>query len=145
MNPLAANLIRTYVPAVVGAVVAWLISRGVNIDPATATATITAITGVLTAGYYTVVRLLEERFPALGALLLLSKPATLTGAPTTAAAPEPEDDTSWYKSLHEPAPVPQPVTAPSFAQRVAPTGPQPTQLRKADTGAIPTYRTPPGR
>jgi len=70
MNDYVISLIRTWVPVAVGAVAAWLISLGLNLDPATSAAAITALTGVLTAGYYAIVRALETKFPWVGGLFL---------------------------------------------------------------------------
>jgi hypothetical protein len=69
MSATITSLIRTYVPIVVGSLVAWLITLGVVLDPTVEAGLITALTGVLIAVYYTVVRLLEKRWPALGILL----------------------------------------------------------------------------
>ena len=59
MNDFLVSLIRTWVPVLVGSLVAMI---GVDIDAA-------AITGAAVAIYYAVVRALEMRFPQLGILL----------------------------------------------------------------------------
>ena len=69
MNTLVPSLIRTYVPIAVGALLSWLITLGVTLDPSVEAGLVTALTGVLIAVYYTVVRLLEKRWPALSVLL----------------------------------------------------------------------------
>lgn len=75
MNPLAINLIRTYVPVAVGAAVAWLTARGIHVQPGQSAQAVTMMTAVFSAAYYTIVRVLEERWPAVGSVLLLSRPA----------------------------------------------------------------------
>lgn len=69
MNTLILSLIRTYVPVVVGAFIAWLISLGVTLDASTEAGLVTALTGILIAVYYTLARLLERKWPALSVLL----------------------------------------------------------------------------
>lgn len=69
MNDVITSLVRTYVPVIVGSVIAWLAARGINVDEATGAAAITALTGAIILAYYTVVRLLERKFPKIGVLL----------------------------------------------------------------------------
>lgn len=64
------SLIRTYVPVGVGAVAAYLVGKNVTIDPATQIQITAILTAVLTAAYYTGVRALESRWPALGTVFL---------------------------------------------------------------------------
>lgn len=68
------SLIRTYVPAVVGVVIAWLATLGINVDTSASVALIVGITGLSTAIYYTAVRLVESRWPVLGILLGIARP-----------------------------------------------------------------------
>ncbi|GAA2618675.1 hypothetical protein SMC26_40240 [Actinomadura fulvescens] len=74
MSDELTSLIRTYVPIAVGALVAWLATLGVEVDDATSTALVVGITGVATAGYYTLVRLAESRWPWVGKLLGAARP-----------------------------------------------------------------------
>lgn len=69
MQNFVTSLIRTYVPIIVGALVAWLVTVGVELDADTQAGLIVAMTGALQAVYYLVVRLLERKFPQLGVLL----------------------------------------------------------------------------
>lgn len=69
MSDVITSLIRTYTPILVGSVISWLATRGLNIDESTSAAAVTALTGALIAVYYTVVRLLERKFPQVGILL----------------------------------------------------------------------------
>jgi hypothetical protein len=69
LNDTLIGLIRTWVPIGVGAVIAWFTAQGLSLDSETQTAVIVALTGVTQAVYYSVVRLLENQFPAIGWLL----------------------------------------------------------------------------
>ena len=90
MGTLFPSLIRTYVPIVVGALFAWFITLGVEIDDTLQSGLVTVLTGVLIAIYYTVVRLLEKRWPGLSVLLGSTEiPAqyTPTGVPVITVVP----------------------------------------------------------
>lgn len=80
MNDIITSLIRTYVPIAVGTVISWLATRGLNIDEATGAALVAGLTGVCIAVYYTVVRLLERKFPKIGLLLGSAKTPEYTGS-----------------------------------------------------------------
>lgn len=72
-NALVPSLIRTWVPLFVGQLVAWLVTLGI-ISEGTITPEMQAgLSGflglVLTGAYYTVIRLLEQRWPQIGILL----------------------------------------------------------------------------
>lgn len=69
MSDVLVSLIRTYVPIGVGAFIAWLVTLGVEVDATAQAGLVTGLTAVITAAYYTLVRLLEKRFPWLGVLL----------------------------------------------------------------------------
>ena len=69
MSNLIISQIRTYVPIIVGALVAWLLTLGVQLDAETQAGIIVALTGILQALYYFVVRLLEQKWPKIGVLL----------------------------------------------------------------------------
>ena len=89
---LVPSLIRTYVPIVVGAFIAWLVTLGVEIDDSIQAGLVTALTGILIAAYYTVIRLLEKRWPKLSVLLGSSQiPAQYSrdGVPVITTLPEP--------------------------------------------------------
>lgn len=76
MSDAFVGLIRTWVPAGVGAALAWLITLGVELDPQTETGLITALTALSVAAYYTLVRVLEAKWPAAGVLLGVPKRPT---------------------------------------------------------------------
>lgn len=69
MSDFAISLIRTYVPIVVGAVVAWLVARGIAIPSEAIVGTVAFLTAILQGFYYFVARLLEQRYPQFGWLL----------------------------------------------------------------------------
>jgi hypothetical protein len=151
MTPLSANLIRTYVPIAIGAVASWLAARGIHVNAGTQAAAVVAMTGVFQAAYYTIVRVLEERWPAIGAVLLMARPAVAPEA-VPFHDPQADDETSWPPPVedgyHFPA---QPSGSQVVYEEGPPASPAPParpemlRVRKADTGAIPAYRTPPGR
>ena len=95
MNDKIISFIRTYVPILVGSLLSILARWGLDVDSGTALALSTAITGLFIAGYYTVARLLEARYPKLGVLLGVPK-APAYGQPanpaTSVLEPEPEVD-----------------------------------------------------
>jgi hypothetical protein len=68
---LVPSLIRTYVPIGVGLALSWIAVHfsGVHIDAQTSLWLTGVLTAALTAGYYTLVRTLEIKFPALSLLL----------------------------------------------------------------------------
>ena len=67
---LVPSLIRTYVPVAVGAGAAYLAAKNFTIDAATQIQVTAILTAVLSALYYTGVRTLESRWPALGTIFL---------------------------------------------------------------------------
>ena len=69
MSNFITGLIRTYVPIIVGALVAWLATIGLQLDAESQTGLIVALTGLLQALYYLIVRWLETKFPKAGILL----------------------------------------------------------------------------
>lgn len=100
MNALALSLIRTWVPIGVGALASWLlVTFSLELDARTQTGMIVALTGLLQAIYYGLVRVLETRYPGVGALLGWSKsPDTYSKGETepsvTVMATEPVDVSS---------------------------------------------------
>lgn len=69
MTNFATSLIRTYVPIIVGAIVSYLVTKGIDIDANAQLGLITFLTAVLQGGYYLLARLLERQFPQLSVLL----------------------------------------------------------------------------
>ena len=69
MSNFITGLIRTYVPIIVGAIVAWATSVGLELDGETQAGLIVGLTGLLQAGYYLLIRWLETKYPRIGVLL----------------------------------------------------------------------------
>lgn len=93
MNDVILSLIRTYTPIVVGSLISWLITLGVELDPSVEAGLVTALTALLIAVYYTIARLLEKKWPAFSVLLGSKKmPAEYTedGTPVTPTLRAPE-------------------------------------------------------
>ena len=76
MSDFVTSLIRTWVPAGVAAGVTYVVTLGVEFDPAAETQIAAAAVLVVTAVYYGVVRALENRWPAFGYLLGVAKAPT---------------------------------------------------------------------
>jgi hypothetical protein len=72
MSDFVISQIRTYIPVVIGAVVAWLVARGV-LDETSSQEVLTSWTAALTAAlsalYYFVVRVLASKWSWFGYLL----------------------------------------------------------------------------
>lgn len=59
---------RTVVAIAVGALIAWLTSRGIEVPADAEAGLVIALTGVVTALWYGIARALEKRWPWLGVL-----------------------------------------------------------------------------
>ena len=91
---LLMSLVRTFVPVVVGSVLAWFAAKGIPVDPDLETTMTVALTGVATFVYYAVVRLLEVKVSPWWGNLLGTKnsPDSYSpGRPPYDAAPAEED------------------------------------------------------
>ena len=73
MNDYIIGHIRTWVPIVVGALISFLVTLGLEINPETQTALIIALTGLIQAVYYALVRALAEKWPWVGSFLGVNK------------------------------------------------------------------------
>lgn len=69
MSNLVTSLIRTYVPIAVGALAAYLLSLGLELDANAQLGLVSFLTAVLQGAYYLLARLLERKFPQLSFLL----------------------------------------------------------------------------
>ncbi len=69
MSDFVISSIRTYVPIFVGAFVAWLSLKGIQLDSSTVLALGTGLGGLFAAVYYGVIRLVEKKYPQVGVLL----------------------------------------------------------------------------
>lgn len=74
MKDLWSSLVRTYVPIIVGALAAWLLTLGVTLDTDSQAGIIVGLTGIMQGIYYSIVRLIEKKYPKFG--LLLGKEGT---------------------------------------------------------------------
>jgi hypothetical protein len=69
MGDIVPGLIRTYVPVAVAALVTFLASVGVVVPDDTSAALATFLGGLAGAIYYTLIRLLEKKYPWVGNFL----------------------------------------------------------------------------
>lgn len=69
MGDLVTSIIRTVVPAIVGAVLAGLSNIGVELDAAAAANLAAFLTALFGGLYYVVIRVIESRWPKAGILL----------------------------------------------------------------------------
>jgi hypothetical protein len=82
MSDQLTSYIRTAVPFIIGAIVAWLTKKGVHVSDASVASATALLTFVFGMVYYVVVRWLEVRYPKLGVLLgVPSKPTYAPAAP----------------------------------------------------------------
>ena len=70
MKDFVLSLVRTYVPIVVGAALAWLATKGIEVDSAAASGLVLGLSGLIMAGYYALARLIEQKAPVVGGLML---------------------------------------------------------------------------
>jgi hypothetical protein len=78
MNNYTKNLIRTAVPAIVGAVVSYITKKTAHVSPSVLAVVFPAVT----TGYYAVVRALEVKYPKLSWLLGALPVKTAGSTPT---------------------------------------------------------------
>lgn len=78
MSDQIVSIIRTIVPSLVGAIVAFFVSKGINVDEATQAQAISLLTVVFISLYYSAARYLETKYPKLGYLLGVPKTPTYT-------------------------------------------------------------------
>lgn len=76
MNDLAISTIRTFVPSLVGGVVALLAGWGIHLDDAAVNGFQVFVFAFVTALYYLLVRLAAKKFPKLEWLLGAPKAPT---------------------------------------------------------------------
>lgn len=80
MNDNIVAQIRTTVPVIVGAVLAWLAKEhGVIVDESAGVGLTTGLVALLTSIYYAAARFLENKVPSLGWLLGNPKTPTYSG------------------------------------------------------------------
>ena len=69
ISDLITSMIRTAVPAIVGALTSYLTIAGINMPESVEEWFSSVLFFVFTFGYYIIVRLLENKYPKLGWLL----------------------------------------------------------------------------
>jgi len=72
MSDFVISQIRTYVPMIVGAFLAWLLQFGFDLYEVEGQITV-VIVAALSAAYYFIVRFLAEKWPGIGVLLGVNK------------------------------------------------------------------------
>lgn len=73
MHDLIVSVIRTWVPILMGSIFTYAATAGIEIDDVTRVNLIAGLTGLVSALYYFVARLLENKWPAFGLLLGIRK------------------------------------------------------------------------
>lgn len=77
MNDTAIAYIRTYVPILVGSVIAWVAARtGFVVDEQTQAGFVLAFGGLVSGIYYALVNVLSKKWPVLGMFLGVAKTPT---------------------------------------------------------------------
>lgn len=69
MSDFLVSQIRTHVPVLVGTLISFLATLGLDLDVKTQAGLIAGLTGVIISLYYLIVRLIEKKFPKVGILL----------------------------------------------------------------------------
>lgn len=88
MGDLTPSLVRTWTPILVGGLISWLTSLGINVDTQAKGSLMIAATALISGLYYTAVRLLERKIPKLGILLgTKGQPTYAVVAPLSPVAP----------------------------------------------------------
>ncbi len=76
MGDLFISFVRTLVPSIVGAVLAYMASKGITVDAEFAANLAGVLTVLFTSAYYLIARYLERKNPAWGKLLGIAKKPT---------------------------------------------------------------------
>lgn len=93
MNNYVASLIRTWVPAGIGVLIAWLSAKiGFVIDESSQVGLTAAVTGFAIGLYYAIVRWFELKFPQIGWFLGLAKSPGYSTQDPPAGSPGPNPD-----------------------------------------------------
>jgi len=66
---LLLSFLRTIVPAIVGAVAAYLVQLGLTVDPEFEASLTAVLFAVFTGLYYLIIRVIEMKFPWVGVLI----------------------------------------------------------------------------
>lgn len=106
MNSILASIIRTVVPVAVGQVVAWLALLNVELTDDAQTGLTAFLGGLITAVYYVLVRLAEQKLPWVGVLLGLAKTPDGYSKPEGKHALGPDDLPDDMDTIVETGPLP---------------------------------------
>lgn len=109
MNNYFTSLIRTWVPLAVGAIISWLALHGASphLTDSQMTNLTAALTGVIVAVYYALVRLFEHYVsPKFGWLLGVAKMPTYTATPPAPSPAVSPPVAQGEKSLDGTTPAP---------------------------------------
>ena len=87
MSDLLKSVIRTFVPVVVGLVIAGFTMAGVDVDDELRGSLLILIDGLFIGLYYTLVRWLEGKFPAFGWFLGLPTAPSYEGTSFSSKRP----------------------------------------------------------
>lgn len=88
LNDTIVSYIRTYTPALVGAIIGWAVSLGLPLNEDTESNLTAVLIVAFTVAWYALARVLEKRFPAFGWLLGVPKqPVYATAKPDGVALP----------------------------------------------------------
>lgn len=130
---LLLSFIRTIVPAIVGAVVGYLVSLGLNVDPEFEGALTAVLFAVFTGLYYLIIRVIEMKFPGIGILLGWAKsPDSYSkGAGVDIVS---KSETNLAVQVNEPAVIPG-TTLPNLNSSVVSLDRVPGPDHRADTEA----------
>lgn len=97
VNAFVASLIRTYVPVWVSAGIVWVaVHFGIVLDKDLSNLAAVVAVGIVLAVYYAAARLVEQRWPLIGRILLA---LGLTSATPTYEKPAPAPLTGYRTSL----------------------------------------------
>ncbi len=69
VDALWASLVRTIIPSIAGAIIGFVVSLGLALDPATQSALIIGVVGIIQYAYYALARTLVAKWPGLAWLL----------------------------------------------------------------------------
>lgn len=118
-NDTVVSWIRTAVPVVVGVVLSWAVRHGLPVGGIDDAQAATYVTPICVAGYYTVARALESRWPQFGWLLGLAKaPQYVPGpAPAPAAGEEAVAIVEPVKPARKKTPAKKTARKPTVAKK----------------------------
>lgn len=88
MSDFITASVRTISPMIVGAIVGWLVTIGIEVTSDAQAALIVLTTFIFQAVYYLAVKALEKRWPKLGVLLGVPKQPVYAGTADGGSVPD---------------------------------------------------------